>query len=138
MELENKKVLVTGAGGFIGSHLVEKLLNLKTEVTCFVRYNSLSAWGFLDTFENRNELNIVAADLKDSDAVRKAVKGQDLVFHLGASISIPHSYDFPREHLQTNIMGTFNVLSASREFKVGKIVHVSSSEVYGTPKNCSY
>jgi nucleoside-diphosphate-sugar epimerase len=77
-------------------------------------------------------LNIISADLKDSDAVRKAVKNNDMVFHLAAAVSIPHSYDFPREHLQTNIMGTFNVLSAAREFSIKKLVHLSSSEVYGT------
>ena len=132
MNLKNKKILVTGAGGFIGSHLTERLLSMGAEITCFVRYNSLNRWGFLDTIKDKNSLNIIAADLKDSDAVRKAVKGQDIVFHLGAAVSIPHSYNFPREHLQTNIIGTFNVLNECKEQSVGKIVHMSSSEVYGT------
>jgi|TARA_B100001964_G_C14240662_1_gene604831 NAD dependent epimerase/dehydratase len=132
MKWKNKKILVTGAGGFIGSHLVERLTSMQADVTCFVRYTSLNSWGFLDDIPNRKSLNIISADLKDSDAVRKAVKNNDMVFHLAAAVSIPHSYDFPREHLQTNIMGTFNVLSAAREFSIKKLVHLSSSEVYGT------
>ena len=132
MNCKNKKILVTGAGGFIGSHLVERLLELQADVTCFVRYNSMNRWGFLDGLDKKNSLKIISADLKDSDAVSKAVKNQDMVFHLGAAISIPHSYDFPREHLQTNIMGTFNVLQASKEHSIKKIVHLSSSEVYGS------
>lgn len=132
MKWKNKKVLVTGAAGFIGSHLVERLVALQADVTCFVRYDSLNSWGFLDSLPIKNSLNIISADLKDSDAVREAVKGQDVVFHLAAAVSIPHSYDFPREHLQTNIIGTFNVLQASKEYNIKKLVHVSSSEVYGT------
>lgn len=132
MKWKNKKVLVTGAAGFIGSHLVERLVALQADVTCFVRYDSLNSWGFLDSLPIKNSLNIISADLKDSDAVREAVRGQDVVFHLAAAVSIPHSYDFPREHLQTNIIGTFNVLQASKEYNIKKLVHVSSSEVYGT------
>lgn len=132
MNLKHKKILVTGAGGFIGSHLTERLLSIGSEVTCFVRYNSLNRWGFLDSIPDKKSLRIIAADLKDSDAVRKAVNGQNVVFHLGAAVSIPHSYEFPREHLQTNIIGTFNILNACREYSVAKIVHMSSSEVYGT------
>lgn len=132
MKWKNKKVLVTGAAGFIGSHLVERLVALQADVTCFVRYDSLNSWGFLDSLPIKNSLNIISADLKDSDAVREAVKGQDVVFHLAAAVSIPHSYDFPREHLQTNIIGTFNVLQAAKEYNIKKLVHVSSSEVYGT------
>ena len=132
MDLKNKKVLVTGAGGFIGSHLVERLLALKADASCFVRYNSFNRWGFLEGMPEKNSLKIIAGDLKDSDAVRKAVKGQEVVFHLAAAVSIPHSYEFPREHLQTNVIGTFNLLNACREYNVKKIVHVSSSEVYGT------
>jgi dTDP-glucose 4,6-dehydratase len=132
MKWKNKKVVVTGAGGFIGSHLVERLVSLQANVSCFVRYDSLNSWGFLDNLPIKNSLDIISADLKDSDAVRKVIKGQDIVFHLAAAISIPHSYDFPREHLQTNIMGTFNVLQASKEYGIKKLVHTSSSEVYGT------
>ena len=132
MNWKNSKVLVTGSGGFIGSHLVEKLHSLKADLTCFVRYTSMNDWGFLDGFSRKESLNIISADLKDSDAVRKAVKGQEIIFHLGAAVSIPHSYDFPREHLQTNIIGTFNVLQSAKENNVKKVVHMSSSEVYGT------
>jgi NAD dependent epimerase/dehydratase len=132
MDWKNTKVLVTGAGGFIGSHLVERLHSLQADITCFVRYTSLNDWGFLEDFSKKKSLNIIPADLKDSDAVRKAVSGVDVVFHLGAAVSIPHSYDFPREHLQTNIIGTFNVLQSAKESNVKKFVHMSSSEVYGT------
>ena len=132
MDWKDKKVLVTGAGGFIGSHLVERLLSLHAEVTCFVRYTSLNQWGFLEELPEKDLLNIISADLKDSDAVRKAIKNQEIIFHLAAAVSIPHSYEFPREHLQTNIMGTFNVLQAAKEYDVNKVVHLSSSEVYGT------
>jgi len=132
MELKNRKILVTGAGGFIGSHLVEKLLSLGADTTCFIRYNSLNNWGFLEELSDKKSLKVISADLKDSDAVRTAIKDKDVVFHLGAAVSIPHSYDFPREHLQTNIIGTFNILSACKEFGTKKIVHLSSSEVYGT------
>ena len=132
MNWKNKKVIVTGAGGFIASHLVERLVSLQAEVTCFVRYTSLNNWGFLDKLPEKDLLNIISADLKDSDAVRKAVKDQEIIFHLAAAVSIPHSYEFPREHLQTNIMGTFNVLQAAKEYDIKKLVHISSSEVYGT------
>ena len=132
MDWKDKKVLVTGAGGFIGSHLVERLLSLHAEVTCFVRYTSLNQWGFLEELPEKDLLNIISADLKDSDAVRKAIKNQEIIFHLAAAVSIPHSYEFPREYLQTNIMGTFNVLQAAKEYDVNKVVHLSSSEVYGT------
>ena len=132
MNWKNKKVLVTGAGGFIGSHLVERLVDLQADVTCFVRYNSLNRWGFIDDLPIKGSLNIISADLKDNDAVIKAVKGKEMVFHLAAAVSIPHSYEFPREHLQTNIMGTFNVLQAAKDHDIKKLVHLSSSEVYGT------
>lgn len=132
MNLKNKKILVTGSGGFIGSHLVERLTSLQANVTCFVRYNSMNSWGFIDSLPIKNSLNIISADLKDSDAVNKSVRNKDIVFHLAAAVSIPHSYDFPREHLQTNIIGTFNVLQAAKEYGIKKLVHLSSSEVYGT------
>jgi len=136
MDLSDKKVLVTGGSGFIGSHLVERLVSLGADVTCFVKYNSMNRWGWLDTFDEKakDRNRILSGDRKDADAVRCAVKGQDIVFHLGALIAIPYSYVNPRDVVQTNVMGTFNVLSACREENCERIIHTSTSEVYGTPK----
>ena len=133
---KNKKVLVTGAGGFIGSHLTEKLVDLDAEVTAFVRYNSRSDFGLIEMFppEIKEKLNIVQGDLRDCNAVRNAVKNVDIVFHLGALIAIPYSYVNPRETIETNILGTLNVLTTSKENSVEKIVHTSTSEVYGTAR----
>ena len=133
---KNKKILVTGAGGFIGSHLVEKIVNLDAEVTAFVRYNSRSDFGFIEILpsEIKEKLNIVQGDLSDSDAVRNAVKGADIVFHLGALIAIPYSYINPRETIETNILGTLNVLTAAKENEIEKFIHTSTSEVYGTAR----
>ena len=134
MQLKDRQVLVTGAGGFIGSHLVERLLTEKAQVRAFVRYNSRGDPGFLRMLseEDRARVEIIAGDLEDEDAVRKAVDGVEVVFHLGALISIPYSYRHPLEVAKTNLLGTMNVLLACRDLKVKKIVHISSSEVYGT------
>jgi NAD dependent epimerase/dehydratase len=134
MNWENKKVLVTGSGGFIASHLVERLVGAGARVCVFVRYNSRNDVGMLrtvsaDIFSN---LEIMRGDLRDVDAVRKAVRGADTVFHLGALIAIPYSYVNPREVVDVNIMGTLNVLMAARDFGVRRVVHTSTSEVYGT------
>ena len=134
MNWKNKKVLITGAGGFIGSHLAEKMVCMGAKTRIFIRYNSRNDWGMIDLMpcKIRDRIEVVAGDLKDADAVRKAVKGMDIVFHLGALIGIPYSYVHPRDVVETNIMGTFNVLDACREFNVEKVVHTSTSEVYGT------
>jgi NAD dependent epimerase/dehydratase len=131
---KGKKILVTGAGGFIGSHLTERLVELGTHVKAFVRYNSRNDWGLLEELpaDIRNELEIVAGDLKDSDDVRDAVKDTEIVFHLGALIAIPYSYVNPGDAVQTNVIGSLNILNASREYGVEKVVHTSTSEVYGT------
>lgn len=133
---KKKKVLVTGAGGFIASHLVEKLVDLGSEVTCFIRYNSRGDIGMINLLpeEKRKKLCIIAGDLRDSDAMRDATMDKDVVFHLGALISIPYSYVHPREYVETNIIGTLNILTSSLRNKVGKIVHTSTSEVYGTAR----
>ncbi len=130
----NKHVLVTGAGGFIGSHLVEALVKEGAKVRGFVRYTSRADIGFLDEVQpdSNGQLEIVAGDLRDSDAVGQAVKGCDLVFHLGALIAIPYSYLHPREVAETNFMGTLNMLMACRDLGVDRLVHTSTSEVYGT------
>jgi NAD dependent epimerase/dehydratase len=131
---ENKHVLVTGAGGFIGSHLVERLLAEGARVRAFVRYNSRGDPGLLRLLpaQELSRVEIVAGDLQDEDAVRKAIQGMQVVLHLGAMISIPYSYRHPVEVAKTNFVGTLNILTATREFEVERLVHLSSSEVYGT------
>lgn len=130
----DKRVLVTGAGGFIGSHLVEQLISLGAEVRAFVRYTSRPQAGFLDTLEPvvRNSIEVIRGDLRDYNAVVQATRGVSEVFHLGALIGIPYSYVHPRETIDTNVMGTLNVLTAAREAGVQRIIHTSTSEVYGT------
>ncbi|MDD5544017.1 MAG: GDP-mannose 4,6-dehydratase, partial [Acidobacteriia bacterium] len=131
MNWSGVKVLVTGAGGFIGSHLTERLLELGAQVTAFVRYNSQASQGFLCR-QNPERLSIVHGDLDEYESVRKAVAGHAYVFHLGALISIPYSYYHPREVFTTNAVGTLNILTAAREEKTSKVVITSTSEVYGT------
>ncbi len=130
----NKRVLVTGAGGFIGSHLVEHLLAEGATVRAFVRYNSRGDPGLLRMLSSQalSQVEIIAGDLQDEFAVRKAVEGIQVIFHLGAMVSIPYSYRHPVEVAKTNFIGTLNILTASQEFEVERLVHTSSSEVYGT------
>ncbi len=131
------KILVTGAGGFIGSHLTEELVRQGEEVKAYVRYNSRDERGLLDDLpeEVQNGIEVVPGDLKDPDGVRKAVKGCDKVFHLGALIAIPYSYVHPFDFVQTNVIGTANLLNACLESGgLERIVHTSTSEVYGTAK----
>ena len=134
MNWQEQKVLVTGAGGFIGSHLVERLVSLKASVRAFVRYNSNGSCGFIDGFapQTREKLEIVSGDLRDHEAMRSACREADVVFHLGALVAIPYSYVHPVEVVHTNVLGTLNVLCAAREARVKKLVHTSTSEVYGT------
>jgi NAD dependent epimerase/dehydratase len=129
-----KKVLVTGAGGFIGSHLAEALVAAGATTTAMVRYNSGSLIGnlALGSADVRKELRIVSGTIEDSDFVYKAVEGHDVVFHLAALIAIPYSYDAPRTYVRTNIEGTLNVLEAARRYGVARVIHTSTSEVYGT------
>lgn len=136
MELKNKRVLVTGAGGFIGSHLVERLLEEGCEVVAFVKYNSLNKWGWLDSFDKKvlDRIEIFTGDIRNSDSVRKAVKSVDIVFHLAALISIPYSYISPESYIETNINGTLNILQACIDYSVEKVLITSTSEVYGTAK----
>lgn len=133
---QEKQVLVTGGGGFIGSHLVERLVSLGTRVRAFVRYTSRPQAGFLDTLSSdvRSSIEIVRGDLRDYNAVFQATQGFSVVFHLGALIGIPYSYVHPRETIDTNIIGTLNVLMAARESGAERIIHTSSSEVYGTAR----
>jgi NAD dependent epimerase/dehydratase len=131
---QNKKVLVTGAGGFIGSHLVEKLLAEGASVRAFVRYNSRGDSGLLRLIptESLARVEVVAGNICDGAGIRKAVEGCEIVLHLGALISIPYSYVHPAEVAESNLIGTLNVLLACRDLQVKRLIHTSSSEVYGT------
>ncbi len=131
---EGKQVLITGAGGFIGSHLTEKLVNQGAKVRAFVRYNSRNDPGLLRLLSGDlwNEIEVISGDLRDLATIQKAMGKVSHVFHLGALIAIPYSYLHPAEVVETNIMGTLNVLLAAREAQVTRVVHTSSSEVYGT------
>jgi dTDP-glucose 4,6-dehydratase len=128
------KVLVTGAGGFIGSHLCELCLSEGAAVRAFVHYNSRGNWGMLEFIDKRTlrKIEIHSGDLRDPEAVRRAVKGCGLVFHLGALIGIPYSCLNPVDVVLTNVIGTLNVLEAAREHKVARVIQTSTSEVYGT------
>lgn len=132
----NKTVLLTGADGFIGSHLTEALVRLGYKVRAFVFYNSFNSWGWLDQCDQdvRNNFEVVAGDIRDSYSVRSAMLGCDYVLHLAALIAIPYSYRSPESYLETNIKGTLNVLQAARELGVKRVIHTSTSEVYGTAK----
>jgi len=134
MNLYGKKVLVTGSEGFIGSHLTERLVELGADVRAFVKYNSNNSWGWIDTFHSniKDNIDIFIGDVQDENCVRKAVEGCDIVFHLAALIAIPYSYYAPSSYIDTNIRGTLNVLQACRDKGVQKIIHTSTSEVYGT------
>lgn len=128
------KVLVTGAGGFIGSHLVEHLVAQGADVRAFVEYNSLGSWGWLEQSPPhvRDNIEIFSGDVRDSHAVRQAVQGCDTVYHLAALIGIPYSYLAPESYVDTNITGTLNIVQAATDLGVSRVVHTSTSEVYGT------
>ena len=134
MSLKGKKVLVTGADGFIGSHLVEALLAEGCKIKAFVYYNSFNSWGWLDTFtkEQIDQIEIFAGDIRDPNGVANAVEGCDVIFHLAALIAIPFSYHSPDSYVDTNIKGTLNILQAAQRFNVERILVTSTSEVYGT------
>lgn len=134
MNIRNKKVLVTGADGFIGSHLVEALIERGCDVRAFVFYNSFNSWGWLDTLppEKLKTLDVFAGDIRDPNGVAQAIQGCDVVFHLAALIAIPFSYHSPDSYVDTNIKGTLNVLQASRKSGTERVLVTSTSEVYGT------
>ncbi len=131
-----KKVLVTGADGFIGSHLVEALVERGDDVRAFVFYNSFNSWGWLDHVDEavRNEIEVFAGDVRDPNGVLKAMEGCAVIYHLAALISIPFSYHSPDSFVDTNVKGTLNVVQAARALGVEKVVHTSTSEVYGTAR----
>lgn len=132
MNWSGKAVLVTGAGGFIGSHLAERLVELGAKVRGFVHYNALGTRGWLDHSPARHAIEIVAGDITDRDSVNDAVKGVDLIFHLAALIAIPYSYSAPVSYVRTNMEGTLNVLNCARRAEIQRVVHTSTSEAYGT------
>jgi NAD dependent epimerase/dehydratase len=134
MKWQDKQVLVTGAGGFIGSHLVDELLNKGAEVTAFVHYNARNDWGMLEGryTDKTPNLKVIAGDVTDSLFVKKAVSEKEYVFHLAALIGIPYSYVAPESYINTNIKGTLNIMQACLDANVDRVVHTSTSEVYGT------
>jgi dTDP-glucose 4,6-dehydratase len=135
MNWNGQKVLVTGAAGFIGSHLVERLVALGANTRAFVHYNSSGSWGWLDQSRVRDQIEVVLGDVRDRESIDVAMKKVDVVFHLAALIAIPYSYDAPLSYVRTNVEGTLNVLQSARSQGVGKIVHTSTSEVYGTARS---
>jgi len=136
MKLAGKRILVTGADGFIGSHLTEHLVRSGHQVRAFVFYNSFNSWGWLDecSDEVRQSLDVFAGDIRDPHGVRTAMRDCDVVMHLAALIAIPYSYHSPDTYVDTNIKGTLNVVQAARELGVERVVHTSTSEVYGSAR----
>ena len=134
MTWKGRKVLVTGAGGFIGSHLAERLVELGAEVRALVHYNSLGSWGWLDHSPWRDQLQVVGGDITDRDRVAELVEDREYVFHLAALIAIPYSYQAPESYVRTNVQGTLNLLQCARVAGVKRIIHTSTSEVYGTAR----
>ena len=130
------KILITGADGFIGSHLTEALVSEGHDVKAFVLYNSFNSWGWLDKCADdiKGKFEVFSGDVRDTNGVREAVKGCDAVIHLAALIAIPYSYHSPETYIDTNIKGTLNILQAAREFNIHRLIHTSTSEVYGTAK----
>src|SRR4051794_8498782 len=129
-----RTVVVTGAAGFIGSHLAEELVRRGADVRAFVRYTSGGGWGWLDESELAADMQVVAGDIRDPETLAPAVRGADVVFHLAALIAIPYSYVTPLAYVRTNVEGTTNVLEAARAADVARVVHTSTSEVYGTAR----
>ena len=136
MELNGKRILVTGADGFIGSHLTEHLVRLGFRVRAFVLYNSFNSWGWLDesSEEIKAELDVFAGDIRDPNGVRRAMEGCDVVLNLAALIAIPYSYHSPDTYVDTNVKGALNVVQAARDLGVERVVQTSTSEVYGTAR----
>ena len=131
-----KKILVTGGGGFIGSHLAEKLVQRGFEVRAFVYYNSQNSWGWLDDSDEKvkSQIEVVAGDIRDYECVKSALQGCDYIFNLASLIGIPYSYKSPSSYIDTNIKGIMNIMNAARDKSFSKIIHTSTSEVYGSAK----
>ncbi len=127
-----RKVLITGAGGFLGSHLVESFINKEYEVIAFVRYNSKNNWGWLEDISNKKYIQIIRGDVRDYDSVAEAIKYCDSIIHLAALIGIPYSYVSPLAYIKTNVEGTYNILEAARKNNISNLLITSTSETYGT------
>lgn len=132
MDWNKKRVLITGAGGFIGSHLTERMVELGAATRAFVHYNAQASWGWLNESPYKKDIEAVAGDICDRDSVQAAMKGVDIVFHLAALIAIPYSYHAPVSYIRTNVEGSLNIFQAARAADVERVVHTSTSEVYGT------
>jgi NAD dependent epimerase/dehydratase len=134
MNLKDKKILVTGADGFIGSHLTETLVKQGCDVRALVYYNSFNSWGWLDTVEKniKNSLDIFSGDIRDFNCVKTAMNGCEVIFHLAALIAIPYSYISPRSYVDTNVIGTLNIVQAAKDLDIERVIHTSTSETYGT------
>lgn len=132
MELKNKKILVTGANGFIGSHLVEALVKKGANVKALYHYNNFNNWGWLEDIDCLSEIEVVPGDIRDPHSVKKITKGIDIIFSLAALIAIPYSYTAPASYVETNVNGTLNICQAGLENGCERVIHTSSSEVYGT------
>ena len=133
--MTSKDVLVTGADGFIGSHLVEMLVEHGAKVKALTQYNSFNDWGWLEQVACQNEIEVICGDIRDAQFMQKATRGIDTVFHLAALIAIPYSYVAPDSYIQTNVTGTLNVMQAALDNGVSRILHTSTSEVYGTARH---
>jgi NAD dependent epimerase/dehydratase len=134
MNWTGKKVLVTGAGGFIGSHLAERLVELGADISALVRYTSSGTWGWLDQSPKKGEINVILGDIRDQDGVLRIMEGVEIVFHLAALIGIPYSYHAPLSYVRTNIEGTVNILQAAMRCNVSRVIQTSTSEVYGSAR----
>ena len=134
MTWSGKRVLVTGAGGFIGSHLVERLAELGADTRALIHYNSVGSWGWLEQSPKKKEIEVILGDVRDQDSLQRAIAGVDTVFHLAALIAIPYSYHAPLSYIRTNVEGTANVLQSAIRNNVRLVVHTSTSEVYGTAR----
>jgi NAD dependent epimerase/dehydratase len=132
VDLKNKKILVTGASGFIGSHLTEKLVEMGCEVKAFVKYNFQNDWGWLEHSKIKDEIEIYTGDIRDYDAVYDAASDVDVIFHLAALIGIPYSYVSPLAYIKTNVEGTYNVLQSARQHNLDRVIVTSTSETYGS------
>lgn len=132
MDLINKKVLVTGSSGFIGSHLTEKLVEMGCDVKAFVKYNFQNDWGWLEHSKVKNDIEIYTGDIRDYDAVYDAAQDVDVIFHLAALIGIPYSYVSPLAYIKTNVEGTYNVLQSARQHNLDRVIVTSTSETYGS------
>jgi|SRR5579862_5316371 len=129
---KNRRVLITGAGGFIGSHLAERIVELGAHTRCFLRYTSKGSLGWLSTSPLRSELEIIHGDVRDCDSILRAGEGVDVIFHLAALVGIPYSYHSPRSYVGTNVEGTLNILEAARRHGTERLICTSTSEVYGS------